>query len=89
MSTTIERMLVVHGFAILFCIKERSCSIKGKSDQEIMATIWDLDEKDKPVFSFRLSLSKLRNVSLSADNQMLVMSGKDFQGRELILAYSF
>jgi hypothetical protein len=52
-------------------------------------TIWDLDENDKPVFAFRPSLGKLRNVSMSSDNQTLCLSGKDFQGRELILAYSF
>jgi WD40 repeat protein len=54
-----------------------------------MMTVWDLEENDRPIFSFRPSLGKLRNVSVSADAQMLTMSGKDFQGRELILVYSY
>jgi len=54
-----------------------------------MMTVWDLEENERPIFSFRPSLGKLRNVSVSADAQMLTMSGKDFQGRELILVYSY
>jgi len=90
-STSIEHMLIVRGYALLFCKKASSATANrgNKSDQDIMVTIWDLDENDKPVFAFRPSLGKLRNVSMSSDNQTLCLSGKDFQGRELILAYSF
>lgn len=76
---------------MLFCKKPSSATANrgNKSDQDIMVTIWDLDENDKPLFAFRPSLGKLRNVNVSADTQMLSLSGKDFQGRELILVYSF
>jgi len=90
-TTSIEHMLVVRGYALVFCKKASSATANrgNKSDQDIMVTVWDLDENERPLFSFRPSLGKLRTVSVSVDGQMLSMSGKDFQGRELILVYSF
>ena len=54
-----------------------------------MVTVWDLEENQMPVFQFRPPLSKLKGVSLSCDQKALAINGKDFQGRELILIYSF
>ena len=79
-STSIEQMLIIRGYALVFCKKPSSATaFRGnKTDQDIMLTIWDLDEKEQPLFSFRPSLGKLRNVSVSADCQMLCLTGKDF-----------
>lgn len=59
----------------------------GKEDVQV--TIWDLDEPDKAVFSFRPPIQELKNASISTDKKNLALSAKDFQGRELILVYAF
>ena len=84
-------MLVVKGYALLFCSMPSSATANrgNKTNQDISMSIWDLENTDEPLFSFRPSLLKLSNVCLASDQQTLVLSGKDFQGREVILAYAF
>ena len=61
----------------------------NKSAEDIMVTIWDLDENQEPIFQFRPPLSKMKGVTMSTDESALAIYGKDFQGRELILVYAF
>ena len=61
----------------------------NRTSEDILVTIWDLDENQEPVFQFRPPLGKLKGVTLSRDASGLCIYGKDFQNRELILIYAF
>lgn len=91
LQTTIENFIVTKNHAITFCKQPASMTANrgNRTSEDILVTIWDLEENQEPVFQFRPPLGKLKGVTLSRDASGLCIYGKDFQNRELILIYAF
>ena len=82
------------GYALTFCRLSSKANLPNKrtgsqEKDDIMLTIWDLEEWQNSFFSFKPPLATLKNCTLSNDKTALCLNGKDFQGRELILVYSW
>jgi hypothetical protein len=59
------------------------------SAKEIDLSVWDMDQESEALITFRPPLSLLKSVSLSSDQELLCLGGKDHQKRDLILIYKF
>ena len=83
--------VAARGYAVTFCMIEASPTANrgNKGPDDVLATIWDLEETQQPLFQFRPPLAKIKQASLSVEQDALSINGKDFQGRELILVYAF
>jgi len=55
---------------------------------EIVMSVWDLDA-EVIVIQTKPPLQSVSNISMISDQSALCLSGKDLQGRELILMYAF
>lgn len=85
----IQKFLIIKSFAITVSHQLNGKTLKsGAPGTDILITVWCL-ETAKVVMSVKPPLQVLRNLTMSSDNVALCMSGKDAQGRELILVYSF
>ena len=60
----------------------------GALATEIVVTVWD-SEGECIIYQFKPPLISVKNVSISTDQSALCFGGKDTQGRDLILVYSF
>lgn len=85
----ILKFCVVKGFAITIS-KQNNGKIEhsGAPGLDVVFSIWDL-ESSSIIIQNKPPLLSVQNISVNQDQSALCLSGKDFQGRELILIYSF
>ena len=77
------------GFAVTISPQDTAKLTKsGAPHTEPLLTLWCL-EQAKPLTSVKPPLQSIKNLQISPDQSALCLSGKDNQGRELILIYSF
>ena len=80
LQSTIDNFIATRSYAVTFCKQPTSATANrgNKAAEDIMVTVWDLEENQMPIFQFRPPLSKLKGVSISSDEKALAINGKDF-----------
>jgi hypothetical protein len=86
----ITNFAVTKGFCVTVSSQETG-KVERKSgapETELLLAVWCL-ETSKVVKTLKPPLQRMTNIDISSDQSALAVSGKDVQGRELILIYSF
>ena len=86
----ISRFLVTKGYAVTMSDLENGKADKksGAPATELLLSVWCL-ETTKVIKNMKPPLHRITNMDISCDAAALCISGKDLQGREQILVYSF
>ena len=68
-ATAIDQFLVTRHHALTFCKQPISATANrgNKGEEDIMGSIWDLEEPSKSIFQFRPPLATLKSASISPD----------------------
>lgn len=85
----ILKFYVTRGYAITISKQANGkTEITGSMGMDIVMSVWDLDA-EVIVIQTKPPLQSVSNISMISDQSALCLSGKDLQGRELILMYAF
>lgn len=60
----------------------------GAPAMDQLVALWDTDEAEV-TFTFKPPFMQIKTCDVSKDQSAMALSGKDLQGRDLIIVYSF
>lgn len=85
----ILKFFVTRGYAITISKQPNGkTESSGALAMDLVMSVWDLDA-EAIVIQTKPPLQSASNISINADQSALCLSGRDLQGRELILMYAF